>query len=413
MKKCIVLVCFMFAPMIFAQNFKFGKVSQQELQEKSHPEYPEASASILYKKQRIYFDYQQGKGFVQNNDIHERIKIYTKDGFDYATRMISLYQGDNSTSREEVIGLKAYTYTLEGGKMVKTKLKSDGIFEESTGKYRKRTKFTMPNIKEGCVIEFVYTVQSQFFGIDDIPFQQLIPIKRMELKVETPEYLKYSRVLNPKASYVPTIEDSKERGQITLTSKSRQAAGSGASGRAVQTTVNRTQNIDFEESVIRAELDNIPPLKDEVYVDNLSNYQAKLIMELEELAWPGEPIQYLSTSWEKVTKTIYDNPDFGDQISKKSYYKNDVDALVSGIAPEDILQRTAVIFNHVKSKVKWNDIYGYTAEQGVSRAYKDGTGNIADINLMLTSMLRYAGVPTQPVLISTNANGIPITPTLS
>ena len=78
MKKCIVLVCFMFAPMIFAQNFKFGKVSQQELQEKSHPEYPEASASILYKKQRIYFDYQQGKGFVQNNDIHERIKIYTK-----------------------------------------------------------------------------------------------------------------------------------------------------------------------------------------------------------------------------------------------------------------------------------------------------------------------------------------------
>ncbi|WP_435412264.1 DUF3857 domain-containing protein [Psychroserpens mesophilus] len=411
MKKLLAIAVLILAQTITAQNYKFGKVSEEELLEKSHPDYPEASAAILYSKNQVSFDYQQGKGFVQNNEVHQRIKIYTKEGFDYATKIIGLYQGERSTYTEDIIGLKAYTYNLDGGKIIKDKLAKDGIFKEETNKYRRTTKFTMPNIKEGCVIEFEYTVQSQLLGIDDITFQQLIPIKRMEFKVKTPEYFKYSKLLNPRASFIPTIEETKESGRIIITSRASFTAGLSSQGGGRNKSSGGT--IDYQADVLIGNMDNIPPLKAENYVDNLSNYQAKLIMELEEVAYPSEPIKYLSTSWEKVTKTIYDDTDFGDQLKKDNYYKDDLNALLSGVPQTDLQQRAALIFNHVKSKVKWNEYFGYTAEQGVAKAYKQGSGNSGDINLMLTSMLRYAGLDANPVLVSTKSNGIPLIPTRS
>jgi hypothetical protein len=49
------------------------------------------------------------------------------------------------------------------------------------------------------------------------------------------------------------------------------------------------------------------------------------------------------------------------------------------------------VFNHVKN-LKWNGYYGYSCNDGVKKKYKDKTGNVAEINLMLTAMLRYANL---------------------
>jgi hypothetical protein len=61
--------------------------------------------------------------------------------------------------------------------------------------------------------------------------------------------------------------------------------------------------------------------------------------------------------------------------------------------------------------VQWNKFYGYSSDVGVRKAYIDGAGNVADINLMLVSMLRYAGLKANPVLVSAKNNGIPLYPT--
>lgn len=44
------------------------------------------------------------------------------------------------------------------------------------------------------------------------------------------------------------------------------------------------------------------------------------------------------------------------------------------------------------------------------KAYQEKSGNIAEINLMLTAMLRYAGLTANPVLVSTRSNGIALFP---
>jgi hypothetical protein len=47
------------------------------------------------------------------------------------------------------------------------------------------------------------------------------------------------------------------------------------------------------------------------------------------------------------------------------------------------------------------------------KKYKDKTGNVAEINLMLTAMLRYASLNANPVLVSTRSNGISFFPNRS
>jgi len=61
--------------------------------------------------------------------------------------------------------------------------------------------------------------------------------------------------------------------------------------------------------------------------------------------------------------------------------------------------------------MNWDGYNGKYTSYGVRKAFKDKVGNVADINLMLTSMLRYAGLNSAPVLISTRAHGIPLSPT--
>ena len=69
------------------------------------------------------------------------------------------------------------------------------------------------------------------------------------------------------------------------------------------------------------------------------------------------------------------------------------------------------IFQFVKRKVKWNGYKGLSLDKTLKRAYEEGSGNVAVINLMLTSILRKAGLRANPVLVSTRSNGIPFFPT--
>ena len=114
MRFIILLFSLCFSVSVCAQNFDFGKVSKEELQEKFNPLDSSASATYLYKYRKTFFEYRQEQGFKLITEIHERIKIYNQEGFDYAT--ISVRLGKNGSDEEEFSGLKAYTYNFVDGK---------------------------------------------------------------------------------------------------------------------------------------------------------------------------------------------------------------------------------------------------------------------------------------------------------
>jgi len=401
MRLNITLFCFIFSTstLVFGQDFKFGKVSKEELEEKVYEKDSSTSAAVLYRKQSIRFNYIQGAGFKVHTEVYERIKIYNKDGFDYATVSQLLYKGKND--KESISGLKAYTYYLEEDKVVKSKMEKSAVFSTVVNKYRNEEKFTLPNIKEGCVIEYQYQVTSPFYySIDEIDLQYDIPIKKQEISIATPEYFVFKPLMK---GYLPVSPKfGKKQGKINYTTKNR-------NNQYTASTSFNARTINYQINTSSYEMQNVPALKEEVHVNHMDNYRSSVNYELQYVQFPEEPRESYSTTWEDVIKKIYESDSFGGQLKSGRYFKEDLEQLVSTTSSEPEL--AAAIFLYVQKRMNWNNMYGYHVDKGVKTAYKEQSGNIADINLILTSMLQEAGLKANPVLVSTRSHGVPLFPT--
>lgn len=394
-------ILLLFISKVTAQEFKLGKVSIAELEQKVHPKDSSAAAAILYKKGKTRIEYDVDNGFITLTEVETRIKIYKKEGYNWANQGVWYYNTINLP--EKVIFTDAVTYNLAGGKIEKTKLKSEGIFDENVDKFRALKKIAMPNVKEGSVIEFRYTIKSPTDRlIREWNFQTHIPVNYSEFITYIPEY--YSFNTKQKGYVFPKITSEKNSRTVIIPNKERTVGA----GKESTLTQYDTDKFDYIETKTRYLAENFPAIKEEAYVNNVDNYLSSIQHELSMIKnFKGEKKMY-STDWNSVVKTIYNYDDFGPELNKTGYFEEDLKTLLAGVNNTD--DKINIILNYVKSRVKWNDYFGYSCDKGVKKAYKEKSGNIADINLMLTAMLRYSGLTANPVLVSTRSNGIAIFP---
>src|SRR6218665_945968 len=111
----------------FAQEFRLGKVSVAELEQKVHPKDTSAVAAILYKKKKSRLEFDQNEGFYMMTDVETRIKIYKKEGYDWANQEVWYY--NYNSLKERVFFTDAVTYNLVNAKVEKTKLKKNSTFD--------------------------------------------------------------------------------------------------------------------------------------------------------------------------------------------------------------------------------------------------------------------------------------------
>ncbi|PCE63359.1 DUF3857 domain-containing protein [Sediminicola luteus] len=395
----LLLFCSLTTMGLRAQEVKFGKVSKEELEQKFYPQDSTADAAVLYRRVRVSYKTSPGGGFIQETFIHEKIKLYNKDGFDFATITEGLFE--ISGEEETAYGFKAYTYNLVDGKVEKTKLKNSELISEKKNKNWQVKKFTMPNLQEGSIIEYQYTIGSPFtWLIDEIDLQYNIPIQKEEVQLAIPEYYVFKPLMkgylpiNPKAS-----RDSK---QMQLSYRRNADAGGVKTERVVT-------NITVNMNVVDIKMQDVPALKEEPFVNSMDNYRSAINYELQYTKFPNSAIENYTTTWKDIVKDIYDASSFGDQLDRKRYFKDDLATILGGLNTET--EKTLAVFNHVQKNMTWNGTYGYYTDEGVKKAYETKSGNVADINLTMVAMLRAAGLNSDPVLVSTRNNGIPLFPT--
>lgn len=406
MKKLLFIIVILFAIKINAQEIKFGKVSNHELKEKFNPKDSTANATYLLKKRKTHFVYSSSKGFQVVTEYHERIKIYKKKGVDYATKKITYYD-PKSGDKERISNLKAYSFNLVNNKIEKNKLSKKDIFDEKLNKYRSQKKITFPNITVGTIIDIKYTLTSPYWSIETLNFQYGIPVKKIDYDVRIPEYFFFN--LKNKGYFNITPKLTNKKGEINWKTRTRTSTRASRGGTTIRSEVNNHQK-KFNVVHYTFNSNNIPSLKEnEPYIGNINNYRGGCEFELSGTRFPNSLHKNYATSWESVCKTIYGSSNFGDELRKTTYYKNELKAILDIAKNEQ--EKIFLIFQFVKSKVKWNNYYGKYTEKGVKKAYKEGSGNVAEINLILTSMLRSVGLKANPVLISTKNNGTPIFPT--
>lgn len=386
----VVLFLLLMVSVVKAQELKLGKVTTAELEEKQYPKDTAAVAAILYKKGRTFFTYNVRNGFVMNHEFTYRIKIYKKEGLDWATFEVPYYIGYENLNDDFLSFYDAVTYNIENGVIVKTKLNSEGSFKTKVDENWKKASITLPNVKAGSIIEFSYTLKSEnieHFPVYDIQYE--IPVNYSEYKTEIPNFFYYKTILK---GFVDVKSDSKyQSGSLNYADENSQ-----------------TVSIGFQSfnSVYVAK--DVPAIKEEEYVDNSKNYQASIHNELEKTAFPEREVKDYSSTWEGVAKTIFNSKYFGEQLKESSFFIKDLGLILKDIDSKE--ERLKAVFKFVQEKMRWNNEYGYYTDKGVVKAYADRTGNIAEINFILISMLRLAGISTDPVLISTIEHGIPVFP---
>lgn len=378
MKKNILTLClFLLAFSAFGQKYELGKVTINELKETVHPKDTGAVAAILFKNGKTYFDFDPEGYWILITEVETKIKIYKKEGYGYANAEIPYYSGGKKV---RLYFDDAVTYNLVGDKIEKTKLKSDGEFSEKINEDYSYKKIAMPNVKEGSIIEYKYTLKTPYFtAFSDWYFQFPIPANHVEYRVTIPEFFNYNTFM---------------KGYLSVT-------------QATPVTAPRVGK-NFNELRTFYSMENVKALKEESYVNNMENYTSMLQFELASTNFPDDGLKSFATDWESVAKTIYNYKDFGDELNYKSYFEKDLDPLLKQAASRD--ERIKLIFNYVKSRMNWNEKNGYSCNVGVKKAYNEKVGNAAEINLMLTAMLRYAEIKANPVLVSTRSNGIALYP---
>nr|WP_299384932.1 transglutaminase domain-containing protein [Allomuricauda sp.] len=370
----LVLIC---RVQVEAQNLKFGEISQQELLEKEYEHDKGAHAVILYKNRDTYLQSSGGTNHLIT-EVHERIKIYDQLGFDYATKEINLFKQRHDD--EMVRSIKAVTYNLENDKIVKDELRKDEIFKTEASYNYNQVKFTLPNVKEGSVIEYSYKIVSPFiWNIDEFRFQYDIPVKKLRAEIRTPKGFRFKQT--PKGYYAVFPK----------------------------TTTKRDNRIGMDVVINTYNLEQMPALKAENYVDNIDNYRSGVIFELVSIELPGFHRSY-SRSWSDVAKTIGNSDDYKNKLDKTRSFDDEIDSLIAKHSTK--MDKMNSIFKFVKDEITWNGMDGKYFFNGLKKTLKEKKGNAADINLLLVAMLRYAGIDANPVIISTKDNLVPLFPTI-
>lgn len=386
----IFVAIFVFHGSTSAQRMpiKFGKVSKEELLMEKYDKDPSAEAVVLCDYGTASIEHSRNQGWTLDFKRTCRIKIFNPDGFKWATEKIHLY--DYGGIEQDLGGLKGYTYNLENGKIVESKLDKENIFTEKINDRWYATKFVMPNVKAGSVIEFTYSIYSDYIvELREWQFQKAIPVAWSEYTVKTPEYF----------TYLHLAQGFEQFEEYEVTSQ----AGSHASQRGL---------LNYKINVYHWLAKNMPALKNESYITNAANFYQKVEFQLATYRSPDGMFEPILGTWDKINSELLASSDFGTQTRPKGFYK-DILATITASA-KDQKEKAALIYKYVSENIKWNEINSFIPDENIRKIFDEKTGRSAGINMLLISMLNAAGIAAQPVITSTRNHGVvnPIHPIL-
>jgi hypothetical protein len=380
-----------------ADKVKWGQVSLVELKMTTYEQDPDAAAVVLYDHGYSYMQYEQNSGFQLVFERHRRVKILKKAGYDHATHAVALYH-NNTSSKEKISNLKGFTYNLEDGKVAKTKLNSDDIFTEKVNDNWDNKKFTMPNVKEGSVIEYSYVVISDFYShLREWEFQEDIPVVWSEYKVKMYEYFNFKPMMQGYFPFVSTPR-TKQSEKIYL-----RYQGGYENNRSHTRVPGGTEQIDVDVYHYHWLAQHVPALREEPYVTTMDDYTTKISFDLSDVKMPNAPVKPYSQTWASLDKTLMGSENFGEQLNKGGFLKSKI-AEIAAIHTDPVFKMQA-IHSHIKSKMQWDGRYRLYSTNTLRKAYESGTGSSADINLLLIAALKEAGLEADPVILSTRSNG--------
>ena len=363
-----------------AQTFDFGKISISDFSRTDLDSNANAIVLNEFGRSSVFVDDYDNRIKLQH-EYHVIIRINNKEGFKKANFEIPSYKR-GSYIRDYFDELKAVTYNLENGRIEKTELENKKVFRENYSAYLDLNKFTLPNIKEGSIIEVSYrTLEQDLFNFKTWEFQDDIPKIQSQYIAIIPASFAYNVVL---------------RGPYKLTDQKAEALKE----------YIFLDGLRMDCSKLTYTMKNIPAFVEEDYMTSPTNFKSAIYYELESIFYPSTGSKKtFSKTWKDVDTDLMNEKAFGGQLKKTDLFQANLATIVS---PTDSkLEKAKKIYNYINKQIKWNNYLGKYAESGIEKALEKRTGNIGDINLALVTALLAADLEAYPIILSTRRNGTP------
>ena len=357
-----------------AQNkIAFGNITHTDLGNSVYKPDPGADAIVLSDVSVAALNYSEDDGFWVEHVRDVKIKIVNSRGFDHANIELVYYNTDDLTN------LKASTFNLKNGEIVETPVDKKSFIRDEYSSTREVLRFSFPDVHEGSIIEYNYTVDLKSGGAVNtlVPklFQQTIPVKASSLTLVYPDYFTYKTNITGKPELVHMASSSKN--QLYF-------------GEMVDMITSTYTAVDVpafrEEPYIKSSFENLTKVQFELASVNLPNYTEEI-----------------TPTYQNLTKKLMERTDFGTPITNYSFANKLVEELIAGAVSER--EKFNRIYSYVTDKLIWNGQEDYTTSKALKKVISDGKGNSADLNLLLISLLRNAKFIADPVILSTRSNG--------
>ncbi|MDW3192469.1 MAG: DUF3857 and transglutaminase domain-containing protein [Cytophagales bacterium] len=372
-------------------SFKFGKVSAEELKMSECAFFEEADAMVLGRIGRLRFK-NENQGFIYEIEITKRIKIFNTEGKDYANISLIQYDPTEGIAREELSQIQGMTYNLVDGKVVKTKLEKNQIFESRLSDFRKEVSFALPNVKDGSVVEFKYIQRSHYLGnLYTWVLQEDLPVAFSQFTYTLPDFFEYRQSilgtsLDIKSSSFDEVEDF-HRGFQAMS----------------RTQTSKSEELKSFSTTSTIEATDIPPILDEPYMNNKVDIPTRLEFQLESRDFPGYSFSTARVrTYADFNKQLLESGSLGGAMKRNGFAKDKVKSLEG-----TDLEKATEIYNWIQGNFAWNNVLSIGSSRAGGAAFKEKKGSTADINLTLGAALRRAGLQAFPVLISTRGHGTP------
>lgn len=371
----------------------FGKITPADFNIPVNPIVDSnASAVVLSDRGEVHYIGNKHDWFSYVYTRHTKIKILNKQAIDLATVRVPLYSRDEMV--EKLSNVSASAYNLENGQIVEVKMdpKKD-IFQDRLDKERTEAKFSLPGVKEGSIIEYQYTITSDYW--DYLPsweFQwERYPCLFSEYQVEIPQTMSFALVRQGIHPY---------------------AVDNGSVGHEIYkvTTNDGTDRIDGESrdnfvsaGTIKHDwvIKDIPAFGEEKWLTTTDNYLDKIDFQVAG-TFNGEDSTKYNT-WSKATDELLAREDFGEPLQVDNEQVDDLaDKIIAGMG--DWSAQAKAIYYYVSHHFTCTHYDKYITSS-LGDVIRKSSGSVGDINLLLIALLRRKGLHADPVVLSTRGEG--------
>ncbi|WP_412060920.1 DUF3857 domain-containing protein [Rubrivirga sp. IMCC45206] len=332
---------------------------------------PDAHAVVLADVGFAELDLRMGQSLTYKIRRHTRVKILDEAGYaqgEFAMR----YNGDDQIRR-----VRGQTFVPDGqGDYRRVELSGRDILDEVVAPGTREVRFSMPALQPGAIFEIEYTYETdQITILPGWTFQSDEPTLVSEYRLILPVYFEYATV---------------------------------SQGRRFQAFPReQIRRADYDAAEFRWQATDVPALRDEPYTTTEADFAEYVGFQLRAVHRPDGFTDTVLSTWPEFAETLRDADAFGRRQRGTRRARELARATVAGLVDDEAKARA--LYDLVRTEFVWDGTHRTFADRDLDAVAQARSGTSGELAHLLVAMLAEAGIPAHPVLLSSRANGRPVT----